>query len=112
MRKILAFAVAALLAAGVAGAAEGIKGEWTGFITDTHCGQHGANRDHTLACVEKCMKGGSKAQIFNEADGKLYDLAVFDAKLKPFVGKRVTLTGSLDKDTHAITVDNAIPAKK
>jgi len=33
------------------------------------------------------MKGGSKAQIRNDADGKLYDLAAFDEKLERWSGK-------------------------
>jgi type 1 fimbria pilin len=110
MKKILALSFAATLAAGSAMAAEAVKGEWTGYITDTHCAMKGANRDHTAGCVEKCMKGGSKAQILNEADGKLYDLAAFDAKVKPLVGKKVTLKGTLDKDTHTITVYSAAVA--
>ena len=26
--------------------ADAVKGEWTGFITDTHCGARGATKDH------------------------------------------------------------------
>ena len=109
-KTLLAAAVAVLLSGGYA-AADAVKGEWTGFITDTHCGKHGANADHTAGCVVKCMKGGSKAQILNDADGKIYDLAAFDAKVQPLVGKRVTLKGSMDSDTHVITVDEAAVAK-
>ena len=82
--------------------------EWTGYITDTHCGKNGATKDHTVACVEKCMKGGSKAQIFNEADQKIYDLDSFD-KVKGLMGSRVTVTGSLDGNT--IKVESAAKAK-
>jgi opacity protein-like surface antigen len=103
---LLAAAMAALLSAS-ATAADAVKGEWTGFITDTHCGRHGANADHTAACVAKCVKGGSKAQIRSDTDGKIYDLATFDAKVRPLVGKRVTLTGSMDPDTRVITVSDA-----
>lgn len=110
MKKVLAVAVAVILAGGRAGAEGGVKGEWTGYITDAHCGARGANKDHTAACVDKCVKGGSKAQVRNEADGKTYELAAFDARLKPLVGKRVILKGSMDPDTHAITVDSAAEA--
>jgi opacity protein-like surface antigen len=103
---LLAAAMAALLS-GSAMAADAVKGEWTGYITDTHCGRHGANADHTASCVTKCMKGGSKAQIRTDADGKTYDLATFDAKVRSLVGKRVTLTGSMDPDTRVITVSEA-----
>ena len=110
MKKLLVLSFAAALVGGSA-FAEAVKGEWTGYITDTHCASKGANKDHTAGCVEKCMKGGSHAQILNEADGKLYDLAAFDAKVKPLVGKKVTLKGSLDKDTNTITVESAAASK-
>lgn len=87
-------------------AVESLTGTWTGFITDTHCGKKGANVDHTAECVEKCMKGGSKAQIWNEADQKIHDLDSFD-KVKGLVGQRVTLKGTLDPATNTITVERA-----
>jgi hypothetical protein len=103
MKKVLALAFVAALAASGLQAAE--KGEWTGYITDTHCGKEGASKDHSAGCVEKCMKGGSKAQILNESDGKTYDLASFDPSVKALVGKKVTLVGTIDKGT--ITVETA-----
>jgi hypothetical protein len=111
-RMLLAAAVAVLLSGGHATAAEAVKGEWTGFITDTHCGKLGATADHTARCVEKCMRGGSKARILDETDRKLYDLAAFDEKVKALVGKRVTLTGSMDPETRVITVADARLADK
>ena len=111
-RILLAAAVAALLSGGPVIAAEAVKGEWTGFITDTHCGKHGASADHTAGCVVKCMRGGSKAQIRNDADGQIYDLSAFDEKVKALVGKRVTLTGTVDQDTKVITVADARAADK
>ena len=111
-RTLLAAAVAALLSGGSALAADAVKGEWTGFITDTHCGKHGANTDHTAGCVVKCMRGGSKAQIRNDADGQIYDLSAFDEKVKALVGKRVVLTGSMDPETHVITVADARAAER
>jgi hypothetical protein len=112
MKMLLAAAVAALLSGGSGLAADAVKGEWTGFITDTHCGKHGASADHTAGCVVKCMRGGSKAQIRNDADGKIYDLAAFDEKVKALVGKRVVLTGEMDPETHVITVVDAKAAQR
>ena len=103
----VAAALAALTATGAA--AEVVKGEWTGYITDTHCGKHGASDGHTAGCVEKCMKGGSKAQVLNEADGKIYDLDAFD-KVKSLVGKKVTVKGSLDTEKNTIAVESASAA--
>ena len=97
------FAVLTLVSAVLAVPA--FAAEWTGYITDTHCGKNGATKDHTAACVVKCMKGGSKAQIWNEADEKIYDLDSFD-KVKTLVGTRVVVKGSMDS-AGAITVDSA-----
>ncbi len=107
MKKLWSFAAAVLLAATPLLA--GTAGQWTGYITDTHCGKNGATKDHTAECVVKCMKGGSKAQIFNEADGKIYDLDSFE-KVKELVGKKVTVKGSLDPATNTIQVESAAKA--
>lgn len=87
-------------------AADATKGEWTGWITDTHCGVNGANNDHTAACVEKCMKGGSKAQLYVSAEKKAYALNDF-AKVKALVGQKVTVKGTLDPATSTITIESA-----
>lgn len=83
--------------------------EWTGWITDTHCGVNGADRNHTAACVEKCMKGGSKAQIWVESEKKAYPINDF-AKVKALVGQKVTVKGTLDAASGVITVDSAAKA--
>ena len=107
MKTILALAAVAGLF--VAPALADTKGQWTGYITDTHCAEKGAIKDHTADCVEKCMKKGSKAQILNESDKKIYDLSSFD-KVKSLVGERVTVKGTLDAKTNTITVDTAAKA--
>jgi hypothetical protein len=108
MRTILSLIVAALLAAPFAFAADA-KGEWTGYVTDSHCGANGATKDHTAACVEKCMKGGSKAELYVESEKKSYPLNDF-SKVKALVGHKVTVKGSLDPDTGAIKVESAAKA--
>jgi hypothetical protein len=85
-------------------------GEWTGYITDTHCGMKGANKTHTAGCVESCMKGGSQAQILSEADNQVYNLDSFE-KVKGLVGVRITLKGTLSPDGKKITVASAEKAK-
>jgi hypothetical protein len=87
------------------------KGEWTGYITDGHCGAKGANKDHTEACVEKCIKSGTKAQIWIDADSKGIDLDNF-GKVKALMGSKVTVKGTLDPATHTITVESAEKAAK
>jgi hypothetical protein len=85
---------------------EGKAGSWTGFITDSHCGKKGAVKDHTADCVEKCVKGGDKAQILNDADGKAYNIDGWD-KVKGLMGAKVTVKGSLDEKTGTIKVASA-----
>jgi hypothetical protein len=87
-------------------AAVAAPAEWQGYVTDTHCGVRGASKDHTLKCVEKCMKSGSKAQLWVESEKKAYDLDGVQ-KVKDLVGTRVTVKGTLDPATNTITVESA-----
>lgn len=118
MKKLVAVAVVALISAWPAlasqdqpakAAAAAASGQWTGYITDTHCAEKGANKEHTAQCVEMCMKGGAKVQIMNEADKKMYTLDSFD-KVKPLMGNKVTITGKFDASTKTITVESAAKA--
>lgn len=109
--KVLAFALSCLVLAASVFAQAQKAGEWTGYVTDTHCGKNGATKDHTTACVEKCMKGGSKPQLWNEADQKLYDLEGFD-KVRTLVGSKVVVKGTLDPGANRITVESATKATK
>jgi hypothetical protein len=106
MKKLLSLAFAASLAAGMVWAAD-TKTHWTGYITDSHCGEKGAGKNHSAECIDKCMKEGSKAQIRNESDGNYYNLKDFDPQVRALVGKRVTITGTLDSATKTITVERA-----
>ena len=108
MKKLLtAAALGALCLAPLAALAG--PGEWTGYITDTHCGKNGAAKTHTADCVEKCMKGGSKPQIWNEADQTAYNLDGFE-KVKALMGAKVTVKGKLDAATNTIAVESATKA--
>ena len=111
VKALLALAaVLALAAAPVVLAADApARGEWTGYVTDGHCGEKGANKDHTADCVEKCMKAGTKAQIWIEADKKGINLDSFE-KVKALVGSKVTVKGTLDTKTNTIQVDTASKA--
>ena len=64
--------------------------------------------EHTAACVEKCMKGGSKAQLYVDSEKKSYALNDF-TKVKALVGQKVTVKGSLASD-GTITIDSAAKA--
>lgn len=109
-KQVLAVALLAAWAT-VGATAHAAKGEWTGFVTDTHCGARGASKDHTVRCVEKCMKSGSKAQIWVESEKKAYDLDAFE-KVKGLVGTRITVKGALDPATSTIAVESAAKAAK
>jgi uncharacterized protein DUF5818 len=102
MKKLMAWAAAALLAA-LPLAAD--TSTWTGYITDPHCGKKGASAKHTADCVEKCIKDGSKAQIMTESDGKAYNIDDF-GKVKAYVGQKVSIQGTLDAKTNTITVSS------
>lgn len=91
--------------------AKATPGTWTGYITDTHCGKKGATKDHTTACLEKCIKSGSKAHIVNDADGAMYTLDS-EEKVKALVGRRVTIKGILQPGTQTIVVESAAVAEK
>lgn len=76
--------------------------EWTGAISEATCaGKHTAGSDKDIACVTKCVKGGS-APVFI-TDGKVIKIANAD-KVMDHLGHKVTITGKLDGDT--VTIDS------
>jgi hypothetical protein len=108
MNKLICAAVLGALCLAPLAASAG-PAEWTGFVTDTHCGNKGATKDHTADCVQKCIKGGSKPQLWNDADQKGYNLDNFD-KVKALMGGKVTVQGTLDPATNTIKVESAARA--
>ena len=88
-------------------AAKATRTNGRGTSPDSHCEESGANKNHSAACVDKCLKGGSKAQIRSEADGNYYNLKEFDSQVRALVGKRVTITGTIDPSNKTITVKEA-----
>jgi hypothetical protein len=82
-------------------------GEWTGWITDEHCGKTGAKEGHG-SCAAKCAKDGAALVLYNTADEKLYKLDDQKAA-KEHAGEKVTVTGSVDGDT--IKVESIAKAK-
>jgi hypothetical protein len=105
---ILVFALAVALP--VWAASEATPGTWTGWISDSHCGEKGASAKHTRACVEKCTKDGGQVVFFNSADKKTYNLDEAGAKVAlDHVGHEVTVTGAVADGT--ITVEKIEPTK-
>ncbi len=92
MKKLfVVFALAAISA---------MAAEWTGYIVDKGC----STKKEMLgdeACAKRCIGRGAAAVLATE-DGKVYAIANQD-KVKEQAGKKVTVTGKLDKDT--ITVE-------
>ncbi len=92
MKKLfVVFALAAISA---------MAAEWTGYIVDKGC----STKKEMLgdeACAKRCIGRGAPAVLATE-DGKVYAIANQD-KVKEQAGKKVTVTGKLDKDT--ITVE-------
>ena len=104
-----AFFVVALMLTLLALPALAASESWTGWITDSHCGEKGANAKHTKACAEKCAKDG-KIVFFNNGDKKIYQLDAAGAKLAlEHVGHEVTVTGAVADGT--ITVEKIEMAK-
>lgn len=85
------------------------KGQWTGFVTDTHCGKKMASAEHSEECLRKCVARGSKAHIVDEKDQKMYDLDDH-MKVAGLVGQRITIKGTLDDKTNTIRIDTAAAA--
>jgi hypothetical protein len=75
---------------------------WTGWITDEHCGAKGASSGHK-SCALKCAKDGAALVLYNSADEKLYKLSDQEAA-KAHVGEKVKVVGTLEGET--ITVES------
>jgi hypothetical protein len=84
-----------------------------GYISDTKCAMSGSKAktaaewikpDAFERCVKECVKGASEA-VFVTEDNKILKLdAASAAKITPFLGHKVRVTGSVTKDT--ITIDS------
>ena len=70
---------------------------WSGWITDSHCGAKGAKAGHT-DCAVKCMKEGHKLVFLNDADKKLYQVDNQELA-KSHLGYEVVVTGKLEGET-------------
>lgn len=74
-------------------------GEWTGYISDSHCGaKHTDGSQASVNCVKSCVKGGQKP-VFVTADNKVVRIANPDAVRESQLGKKVKISGEL-KDNN------------
>jgi hypothetical protein len=81
--------------------------EWTGWITDEHCGAKGASEGHK-GCALKCADGGAALVFYNPADEKVYKLSD-QAAAKANVGHKVKVVGTIEGET--ITVQSISEVK-
>jgi len=78
-----------------------LAGEWTGWITDDHCGAKGAKAEHKN-CATKCLENGGKLVFYNAADQKLYNLDKQDVA-KEHLGHEVKVSGEVEGDTIKVS---------
>ena len=76
--------------------------EWTGWITDEHCGAKRASGEQA-DCALKCAERGAALVLYNSADQKIYKLSDQDAA-KAHAGKKVRVVGTAEEDK--ITVES------
>jgi hypothetical protein len=99
-RIVLALAVA-FLASAAARAADAPLVTVTGEVVDSACFiKSGARGESHRACAQKCGDAGIPLAVVEDGTGSVVWIASVDdmetpnAKLRPFAGRRVTVTGS------------------
>lgn len=95
-RLLLAVALAALMIPGVFAA--GMKGSWTGWVSDAKCGASKTDAD----CVKKCEDAGSALVFVNDKDKSVLQVSNQDI-LKGHEGHHIKVKGSVDGDIMTIT---------
>ena len=89
-------------------AAAALGAQYTGFISDEHCGaKHMDGSQASIDCVTSCVKSGA-APVFVSMDKKIYKLSD-RSKVTALYGKKVTITGTMKGDT--ITIESVAAAK-
>jgi hypothetical protein len=110
MRKtsIVLFALLFAVALTLPLAARADEGQWTGWITDDHCGAKGAKAEHK-DCALKCLGDGGSLVFYNPADEKLYKLDNQDLA-KEHLGHEVTVKGTVEGDAIKVASIEAAAA--
>jgi len=83
--------------------------EWTGYISDAHCGaKHDkVSEGNTKCVVDMCIKGGAEPVFVYKGKVLSFD-ADSATKAKSFAGQEVKINGSLSGSTVTITsIDKA-----
>ena len=106
MKKAFRWTLAALAVALLLPASVALADDWTGWISDDHCGAKGAKAGHE-DCAKKCIKGGSNYVFVNSADQKVF--AVDNQDLAgQHLGYEVTVSGTVEGE--AIKVESIAKA--
>lgn len=116
MKKLTASLAVILLAAGIsfAGGPKDKSKAFTGEIMDSQCAMMGSHAqmekmknmpDDSKMCTVKCVEMGGKYVLYDGAKKATYMLDDQE-KPKEFAGQKVKVTGTLDKATKTIKVEN------
>ncbi len=83
-------------------------GEWTGYISESHCGaKHMDGSDAAAKCVKSCVRGGAKLSFVTE-DKKVIPIANPSAVKEAQYGRKVKVTGEMSGDSLTVnTIDLA-----
>jgi len=109
MKKAFAAVFALLLiASALAFAAD--ANTYVGWVTDAKCGVKGAHAG-AEACAKKCLEAGEEPVLVTDSDKTVLKVHNGD-KLRPFAGKHVSVTGSVQENMlHVDSVTEAEVAK-
>lgn len=113
MNKRLLFSVLAIvLAAGFTVSAAQKDGDWTGWISDSHCAAKGEPKPDHGGCASSCVKNsGAKYVLYSASDKKVYALDAQD-KAGALSGKHVKVSGTLDGDAIKVKTMEATGEQK
>lgn len=86
---------------------------YRGEIMDSACAEMGSHKammakegaTSPKECSDKCVQAGSKYVLYNQANKRTYQLDDQD-KAKEFSGQKVRVTGTYDRATKTLHVEN------
>ena len=98
-KRLILSVLVLLLAVGISLASpKNTAKEFTGWVTDDHCGAKGAKDGHA-GCATKCVKeNGAKYALVTPSDGKVYVLDPQDT-VAAHAGHHVKVKGTVEGTT-------------
>ncbi len=77
--------------------------QFSGTVSDANCGAKHVNATaKDVACAQKCVKGGAEAVLVTSDNKVLKIDSASKEKVTPFLGKKVTIDGSLSGDSLTV----------